>query len=80
MCVVHIVGKVAAADLTPSQAISLGGGQVFTRLTVGPGRAQGLLMFGLAESRIDVIREGKTLTCTGRWPGPSPPDSSTPRR
>ena len=56
MCVVNIVGKVAAADLKQSQAISFGGGQVFTRLTVDPGRAQGLLMFGLAESRIDVIR------------------------
>lgn len=28
---------------------------VFTRLTIDPGRAQGLLMFRLAESLIDVI-------------------------
>lgn len=54
-CVVNIVGKVAAADMRRSEAISLGGGQVFTKLTVDPGRARDLLMFRLGESLIDVI-------------------------
>jgi len=54
-CVVNIVGKVAAADMRQSQAISLGGGQVFTRLAVDPGRARDLLIFRLGESLVDVI-------------------------
>lgn len=54
-CVVNVLGKVAAADMKQSQAISLGGGHVFTRLTVDPGKARGLLMFRLAESLVDVI-------------------------
>lgn len=53
--VVNIVGKVAAADLQHSQALSLGGGQVFTALTVDPKRGKDLLMFRLAESLVDVI-------------------------
>lgn len=53
--VVNIVGKVAAADMRQSHAISLGGGQVFTHLTVDPARARDLLMFRLGESLIDVI-------------------------
>ena len=70
MCVVNIVGKVAAADMKQSQAISLGGGQVFTRLTVDPGRAQGLLMFRLAESLIDVIVREKVARAiaAGQFP------------
>lgn len=54
-CVVNVIGKVAAADMKQSQAISLGEGHVFTRLTVDPGKARGLLMFRLAESLVDVI-------------------------
>lgn len=54
-CVVNIVGKVAAADMRQSQGISLGGGQVFTTLTIDPKRAKDLLMFRLAESLVDVI-------------------------
>lgn len=54
-CVVNVLGKVAAADMKQSQALSLGGGQVFTHLTVDAGKARGLLMFRLAESLVDVI-------------------------
>jgi hypothetical protein len=54
-CVVNIIGLVASADLATSESIPLGGGQVFTSLSVDPDRAKGLLMFRLAESLIDVI-------------------------
>jgi hypothetical protein len=54
-CVVNIIGLVAAADLQKSEAIPLGGGQVFTSLEVEADKAKGLLMFRLAESLIDVI-------------------------
>lgn len=54
-CVVNVLGKVAAADMKQSQAISLGEGHVFTQLTVDSGKARGLLMFRLAESLVDVI-------------------------
>jgi len=54
-CVVNIVGLVAAADLSKSASLPLAQGHVFTRLTVDPARAQGLPMFRLAESLIDVI-------------------------
>lgn len=67
-CVVNIVGKVAAADMSQSQAISLGGGQVFTSLKVDAKRARDLLMFRLAESLIDVIlheRVAKSLAAGG---------------
>lgn len=53
--VVNIVGLVAAADMSKSEAIPLGGGQVFTRLEIGPNKPQGLSMFRLAESLISVI-------------------------
>lgn len=53
--VVNIVGLVAAADMSKSEAIPLGGGQVFTRLEVDPSKPRGLLMFRLAESLIDVV-------------------------
>jgi hypothetical protein len=68
--VVNIVGKVAAADMKRSQAISRGGGQVVTRLTIDPGRARGLLMFRLAESLIDVIVHGKVARAiaAGQFP------------
>lgn len=52
---VNVLGLVAAADMKQSQGISLGGGQVFTQLTIDPGRTHGLLMFRLAESLVDVI-------------------------
>ena len=54
-CVVNVVGKVAAADMKQSAAIPLGDKQVFTKLTVDPGKAKDLLMFRLAESLVDVI-------------------------
>lgn len=70
-CVVNVLGKVAAADMKQSQSISLGGGQVFTRLTVDAGKARGLLMFRLAESLVDVIvheRVAQAVTA-GRFRG-----------
>lgn len=58
-CLVNVLGLLAAADLKQSQGISLGGGQVFTRLAIDAGKARGLLMFRLAESLIDVILHEK---------------------
>lgn len=53
--VVNIIGLVAAADMTNSEALPLGEGQVFTSLKVAPGKPRDLLMFRLAESLVDVI-------------------------
>ena len=53
--VVNVVGLVAAADLSKSKSLPLGGGHVFTDLTVDPSKTQGLLVFRLAESLIDII-------------------------
>jgi hypothetical protein len=61
-CVVNVIGLVAAADMEKSEAIPLGGGQVFTSLEVDPARGKGLLMFRLAESRIDLIVHEKVAT------------------
>jgi hypothetical protein len=53
--VVNIIGLVAAADLSQSKSIPLGGGHVFTDLKVNEIKARELLMFRLAESLIDVV-------------------------
>jgi len=53
--VVNVIGLVAAANFSKPESLPLGGGHVFTNLTVIPGEAHDLLMFRLAESLIDVI-------------------------
>lgn len=53
--VVNVIGLVEAADAGGSESLPLGAGEVFTKLVVDPEKAQGLLMFRLAESQIDVI-------------------------
>ena len=54
-CVVNIIGKVAVANMAQSDALPLGGGHVFIKLSIDAGKARGLLMFRLAESLVDVI-------------------------
>ncbi len=61
-CVVNIIGLVAAADMQKSEAIPLGSGQVFANLGVDAHKGGGLLMFRLAESRIDVIVHERVAT------------------
>jgi hypothetical protein len=54
-CVVNVVGLVEAADMDSSDSLPLGSNVVFTKLAVDPEKAQGLIMFRLAESRSDLI-------------------------
>ena len=53
--VVNVIGLVEAADMDSSDSIPLGSGSVFTALVIDTEKAQGLLMFRLAESRTDLI-------------------------
>jgi len=70
-CVVNILGLVAAADMQQSDAISLGGGQVFSSLEVDKDKAKKLLFFRLAESLTDVIVHEKVAKAieVGEFPG-----------
>jgi len=54
-CVVNVIGLVEAADMDSSESLPLGSGEVFTKLVVDKEKAQGLLMFRLAESQTDLI-------------------------
>ncbi len=53
--VVNVIGVVAAADLAASKSQPLAGGKFFDELVVDEKKAGGLLMFRLAESRIEII-------------------------
>jgi len=53
--VVNIVGLVSCADEDSSQSTPLADVAYFHKLIIDPSRAQGLKMFRLAESRMDII-------------------------
>lgn len=55
--VVNVIGLVSAADLAASTTTPLADVKFFHTLVVDEKRANGLLMFRLAESRLDVIVE-----------------------
>jgi|SRR5437879_5701364 len=54
-CVVNVLGLVAAADMKKSRARPLANLKFFEQLAIDTTRAQGLLMFRLAESITDII-------------------------
>lgn len=53
--VVNVVGLVACAAVDASDSIPFAGGLFFNNLVIEPKKAHGLLMFRLAESKLDVL-------------------------
>lgn len=53
--VVNVIGLVACADGEKSESMPFVDGEYYTKLVIDPARTGELLMFRLAESRMDVI-------------------------
>ena len=53
--VVNVVGLVAAASASASDSIPFADGVFFKNLVIDPRKAHGLLLFRLAESKMDVL-------------------------
>jgi hypothetical protein len=51
----NIIGLVSCANIASSSSSPLAGGRFFHKLVIDPDRAEGLLLFRLAESKSDVI-------------------------
>jgi hypothetical protein len=62
---VNVVGLVAAADLGASSTSQVADVKYFHKLVIDPKRATDLLMFRLAESRMDVIVEERVARAVG---------------
>ena len=60
--VVNIVGLVECANLDSSKTSELGSGYYFHELVIDPSKTQGLLMFRLAQSGIDILVHQKVAT------------------
>jgi hypothetical protein len=60
--VVNIVGLVECADLASSRTSELGSSYYFHELVIDPNKTQGLLMFRLAQSGIDILVHQKVAT------------------
>jgi hypothetical protein len=60
--VVNIIGLVECADLNSSKSSELGSSYYFHELVIDPSKAQGLLMFRLAQSAIAILVHQKVAS------------------